>query len=119
MDRLACVDIAAFPLQLLLQAEPAWARLPAAVIAEDKPQALVLYVNTRARQLGVRPGQRYATALAIASNLQAGTIAGSRIDQQIRTLTDRLRRYTPHVEPSPDMPGVFWLDAQGLNRLYP
>ena len=46
-------------------------------------------------------------------------IARSRIDQQIRALTDRLRRYSPHVEPSPDMPGVFWLDAQGLNRLYP
>ena len=119
MDRLACVDLAAFPLQLLLQAQPGWARLPAAVVADDKPQGLVLYANTRARRLGVRPGQRYATALAIASDLQAGTVPPSHIDRQIRILSDRLRRYSPHVEPSADTPGVFWLDAQGLNRLYP
>jgi protein ImuB len=119
VDRLACVDIAAFPLQLLLQAQPAWARLPAAVVDDDKPQALIQYVNTRARRLGVRPGQRYATALAIASELQAGTVSRSQIDEQVRLLADRLRRYSPHVEPSADTPGVFWLDAQGLNRLYP
>ena len=119
MDRLACVDLAAFPLQLLLQAEPAWAQLPAAVIEDDKPQALVLYANTRARRLGVRPGQRYATALTIARDLQAGTVSRTEIDRRVTQLADRLRRYSPHVEPSHDTPGVFWLDAQGLGRLYP
>lgn len=119
MERLACVDLAAFPLQLLLLAEPAWARLPAAVVDDDKPQGLVLYANTRARRLGVRPGQRYATAVAIASDLQAGTVSSLQIERHIRSLADRLRRYSPHVEPSADTPGVFWLDAQGLNRLYP
>jgi protein ImuB len=119
VDRLACVDLAAFPLQLLLQAEPTWARLPAAVVDDDKPQGLVLYANTRARRLGVRPGQRYATAVAMASDLQAGTVSPLQIERHIRSLADRLRRYSPHVEPSADTPGVFWLDAQGLNRLYP
>jgi protein ImuB len=119
VDRLACVDLAAFPLQLLLLAEPTWARLPAAVVEDDKPQALVLFVNMRARRLGVRPGQRYATALSLASNLQAGVISPSQIERHVRLLADRLRRYSPHVEPASDAPGVFWLDAQGLGRLYP
>jgi protein ImuB len=118
VDRLACVDLASFPLQLLLQAEPAWARLPAAVIEDDTPQALVLYANTRARRLGVRPGQRYATALTLASDLQAGPVSRTDIDRHVTRLADRLRRYSPHVEPSHDTPGVFWLDAQGLGRLY-
>ena len=53
MDRLACVDVAALPLQLLLQAA---ARVgPSAgrgVVEDDRPQALVLFVERRAR---VRP----------------------------------------------------------------
>lgn len=119
MDRLACVDVAAFPLQLLLKAQPAWASLPAAVVAGDTPQALVEFVNRRASALGVRPGHRYAMALALARDLQAGTISQMQIDRHVDALADRLRRYSPHVEPSTDVPGVFWLDAQGLSRLYP
>ncbi|HKY20332.1 MAG TPA: DNA polymerase Y family protein [Vicinamibacterales bacterium] len=119
MDRWACVDIAAFPLQLLLKAHSEWARLPCAVVEDDKPQALVQFVNARAYKHGVRPGQRYATALALASDLQAGVMSPSQIEQHMRVLLDRLRCYSPHVEPSADTPGVFWLDAQGLNRLYP
>jgi protein ImuB len=119
VDRWACVDIVGFPLQLLLKDQAKWARLPCAVVEDDKPQALVQFVNARAYQHGVRPGQRYATALALASDLQAGVIPPSRIVQHTRVLADRLRRYSPHVEPSADTPGVFWLDAQGLNRLYP
>jgi nucleotidyltransferase/DNA polymerase involved in DNA repair len=58
--RLACVDLPAFPLQLLLRRHPEWAGYPAAVVAEDKPQGLVLWVNEAARELGVLPGLRYA-----------------------------------------------------------
>lgn len=119
MDRWACVDVAAFPLQLLLKAQPAWARLPAAVVAGDTPQSLVQFVNRRAYTLGVRPGHRYAMALALAKDLQAGAISRTEIDRHVSALVDRLRRYSPHVEPSTDVPGVFWLDAQGLSRLYP
>ena len=36
----------------------------------------------------------------------------------LAALTERLRGFTPDVEPSRDMPGVFWLNAQGLGRLY-
>lgn len=119
MDRLACVDVAAFPLQLLLRAHPDWAMHPAVVVEEDRPQAPVLFVNLQARRLGVRSGQRYASALAMARGLRAGTVSPSQIDQGVRALADRLRRYSPHVEPSSITPGVFWLDASGLRHLYP
>lgn len=119
MDRLACVDIVALPLQLLLRTEPDWARAPVAVVEDDRPQALVLYANARARRLGVRPGQRFATALAFAKDLRAGTVSRSQIARHITQLADSLRLYSPHVEPSTDTEGVFWLDAQGLERLHP
>lgn len=118
MDRLACVDVAALPLQLLLRAHPDWRSWPTAVVEDDRPQAAVLFVNRYARRAGVRSGQRYATALALARELRAGTIAASDIAHEIRALLERLRRYSPHVEPSPDRPGVFWLDASGLDHLY-
>lgn len=119
MDRLACVNVTALPLQILLRDHPAWANLPVAVVEEDRPQAFVLYLNARARKAGVRLGQRYAVALTFARDLQAAAISSSQIAESVHVLADRLRRYSPSVEPASDMPGIFWLDARGLERLHP
>ena len=119
VDRLACINVATLPLQILLRDHPAWARLPAVVVGEDRPNGLVLYLNARAHQAGVRSGQRYATALSLARNLQAGTVSQSQIEETVHALTERLRKYSPHVEPAIDAPGVFWTDVHGLDRLYP
>ena len=45
-NRVACIDLPALPLQLLLRRRPDWRRLPAAVVAEDNPQAPLLWVNS-------------------------------------------------------------------------
>ena len=119
MDRLACVNVAALPLQILLRMHPAWARFPVAVVEEERPQALVLCVNALARKSGIRTGQRYAVALSLANTLQAGVVSPLQIQEMVRTITDFLRRYSPEIEPSANLPGVFWLDARGLERLYP
>ena len=118
MVRLACVDVPAFPLQLLLRQHPDWKEHPVAVVAEDRPQALLLWVNERARRDRILPGQRYAQALSLSSDLRAGTVAQQEIAKETLSLVDRLRRYTPEIEPSIDTPGTFWLNAQGLERLY-
>ena len=118
MERLACIDVPAFPLQLLLKEHPEWRAYPAAVVAEDKPQAPLLWVNEKARQSGVLPGQRYSAALSLARELRAGTMGAYAIRVGVDSLTEVLRRYSPHVEPSTDVPGLFWLDASGLHRLY-
>lgn len=116
--RLACLDLPAFPLQLLLRRHPDWAGHPAAVVAEDKPQGLVLWVNDRARQQGVLPGLRYAAAFALASTLRAGEVSADESSKALDALTERLRRFTPEVEPAGQEPGVFWLNGSGLQRLY-
>jgi protein ImuB len=117
--RLACVDLPAFPLQLLLKRHPDWAAYPAAVVAEDKPQGAILWVNERARQSGVLPGLRYAAALSLASGLRAAEVAPKEITQAVSELTRRLMGFSPEVEPAAGEPGVFWLNGAGLNRLYP
>lgn len=118
MDRLACINVAILPLQILLRAHPAWARLPVAVVENDRPSALILCLNAAARRVGIRSGQRYAAALALAGNLQAGTVSQSQVQAIVDELTGRLRRYSPHVEPASGTPGVFWADVQGLDHLY-
>jgi protein ImuB len=117
--RLACVDVPAFPLQLLLKRHPEWIGQPAAVVAEDKPQGLILWVNEKARQSGVLPGWRYAAAFSLASALRAGEVSPAELNKAVTTLTAQLMRFSPEVEPSALEPGVFWLNCVGLERLYP
>jgi protein ImuB len=62
---------------------------------------------------------RYAAALSLARQLRAGVVPGSEIKANVSTLADLLRSFTSDVEPSRQEPGVFWLGASGLSRLYP
>ena len=89
-----------------------------AVVAEDKPQGMVLWVNEKARQQGVLPGLRYAAAFSLASALRAGEVAPAERKNAGNELAHRLMRFTPEVEPSAEEPGVFWLNGAGLQHLY-
>ena len=113
MDRMACVDLPAFPLQLLLKRHPEWRERPAVVVDEDKPQGKVLWVNERARASRILPGMRYAAALTLAGDLRAAVVSAVQIERAVGALVKRLIYFTPGVEPSRDEPGVFWLDASG------
>ena len=118
MDRMACVDLPAFPLQLLLQRHPDWIGRPVAVVDRDKPQGVVLRVNETAHAAGVRAGMRYSAGLSLARTLHAGEVPPADVEQGTADVLARLRRFSPRVEPCPDEPGVFWLDASGLSHLY-
>lgn len=119
MARLACVDLPAFPLQLLARAHPEWAGRPAVVVAEDAPQAPCVWVNAQARRAGILPGTRYAAALAIDPGLRAGVVRDAQVAAGVAEVVRRLRRFTPEIEPCDDEPGVFWANAGGLDRLHP
>ncbi|MFQ5899350.1 MAG: DNA polymerase Y family protein [Candidatus Methylomirabilia bacterium] len=119
MDRLACANLPAFPLQLLRRRHPEWAAHPVAVVAEDRPQGLILWVSRSARQAGVLPGLRYAAGLSLVPHLRADVVSPAEIKKEVAALTERLGRFTPDVEPSSEEPGVFWLSVAGLNLLHP
>jgi protein ImuB len=118
VDRLACVDLPAFPLQLLLRGQPAWRTCPVAVVDRDRPQGVILWVNERARARRILPGMRYAAGLSLAGDLRAAEVPRSEIDRAAAAVRRDLRRFTPHVESADGEPGVFWLDASGLERLH-
>jgi protein ImuB len=118
MERLACADIPALPLQVLLRLHPEWRPHPVAVVAEDAPHSAVLWVNARAREGGVFPGLRYGSALSLIPDLRAAPVPASDIARAVDALTGALRRFSPDVEPADADPGVFWLDASGLAPLH-
>ncbi|MCA9701501.1 MAG: hypothetical protein KC431_28535, partial [Myxococcales bacterium] len=117
-DRVACVELPALPLQLLLLEQPRWRELPVAVVEADRPQAKLLWINEEARALGVLPGMRCAAARSLAPQLRASVVAPERIEQAIDQLFSLLLGFSPRVEPEPDAPGTLWLDPSGMNLLW-
>lgn len=119
MERIACVNLSEFPLQILLRRRPEWRPHPTVVVDRDHAQGIVLWVDERARERRILPGMRYASALSLTNALRAGVVPESEIRETIDALSGKLRFYTPEVEPSAHEPGVFWLGASGLSLLYP
>ena len=115
--RVACLDLPAFPLQLVWRQEPAWRAHPVVVIDSDRPQGEVLWACERARAAGVLVGQRYAHALSLCDGLRARVVPGEQIEEAITELRTVLHRFSPRVEPGD--PGTFWLDGDGLERVFP
>ena len=118
VDRMACINIRALPLQLLLRRHPEWKQRPVAVVEQEKPQSPLLWVNAPAGQAGIRSGMRYASALSLDRDLCAGTVSEREIREAVRQVHQLLDRFSPRVEPCEDEPGVFWADASGLDKLY-
>ena len=118
MDRLACVDVPVLPLQLLLRRHDDWSALSVAVVDRDTPQGLITHLNESARKGGIRTGMRYADALSLEPALRAGTVSEADVEQGVDAVVERLRRFSPTIEPSAELPGVLWLDASGLELLY-
>ena len=116
MTRVACLDIPALPLQLVWRAEPSWRAHPVVVIDEDRPQGSVLWACERARGAGVLVGHRYAHALSLCGGLRARVVPPEQIEAAIGELRTKLHELSPRVEPGE--PGTFWLDGDGLERIF-
>lgn len=119
MERMACVDIRVLPLQLLLRDHPEWSTQPVVVVDRDAPTGTILWANRHATDLRVLPGMRYAAGLAMTGALRGGVVETSDIQRSIDQILDHLWNFSPRVEPFPQEPGIFWLDASGLRYLYP
>ena len=119
MDRTGCIDVVHFGVQILLQQHPDWRGLKVAQVSEDSVRGLVTGVNAAARDAGIRMGMRLAHAVNLCPGLRAGVVSTGTYAHWRDLLLEILQRFSPAVEPCADLPGVFWLGAAGLERLYP
>ena len=117
-DRTACINIRELPLQLLLRKHPEWRERPVAVLKKENTQCPILWINSAASQSGIQSGMRYSSALSLDQNLCAGTISEGEIQAVLRQILKLLDRFSPRVEPCEQEPGIFWMDASGLDKLY-
>ena len=115
--KVACLDLPALPLQLVWREQPEMRAHPVVVIDEDRPQGSVLWACERARKTGVLVGQRYAHALSLCGALRARVVPPEQITNATDELRVALHALSPRVEPGE--PGTFWLDGDGLDRLFP
>src|SRR4249920_115485 len=80
--------------------------------ARDEPLALldnhqITHANAAARTLGVKPGLKRATALALAPQLRLGQADGLRDAQALGSVAHVALGFTPLVAlPPPDAPGL-------------
>lgn len=145
MERSACVDVPALPLQLLLRRERSFTEAPSGgpssaapkaapvvVVADDRPQAEVLWVDEAARRSRIRPGMSYAAAQSLDARVRAGVVSPEEIDEAIERIVERLSSFSPRIEAAPrttprpastppqveGAPGVFWLDPSGMVPLF-
>ena len=95
MDRMACVELPAFPLQLLLKRHPDWVDRPVAVVDRDKPQGVILWVNEQARAARIRTGMRYSAGLSLAHTLHAGEAPPADVEQGVAAIVDRCTDSAP------------------------
>jgi protein ImuB len=118
-DRMACADLPAFPLQLLMGRYPEWRDLPVAVVSRETPQGEVLMTSRRAREQGVFPGLRCAAGMGLAPELRTRAVSQAEIDEARAGVIETLWAFSPQVEADQGRSGAFWLNASGLGRLYP
>jgi protein ImuB len=115
--RVACLDLPAFPLQLVWRQHPDWRGQAVVVIERDRPHGEVLWACEHARASGVQIGQRYSHALALCPELRARVVPAEQIAEATTELRTVLKQFSPGVEPGD--PGTFWLDGEGLERMFP
>ncbi len=115
---LACVIIPSLPLQIFAAKDPEVRARPAVIVEAERPQAEVLWTNRKARLIGILPGMRYGSALAVHGELRAGVISPAEVQGAVDALVKALHQESPRVEANTQEPGVFWLDMKGLSGIF-
>ena len=117
--RLACLSIPDFTMQIFLFERPEWKGDAVVLLDRNEANGRIMSLNPAASALGLGRGMLYGPCLGIHRNLKAGVIdSGRRRDWQER-IENLLLGYSPVVERSDFLEGVWWLDASGLSALYP
>lgn len=116
VNRVACVMIPGFPLELYTRSDPDFDGQPLALAESEAETALVAAVNDQASAEGIVPPMTVAQARALCRSL---IIIPRRIEQEMiesNSIYKLLQKISPYVEEHSS--GVFYLDISGFGLLY-
>ncbi len=119
MDQLACVNVLRLPLQIEGIIHPETLLSPTVLLDKDSPNGKVLMANRAARRKGLKKGMRYAEALSLESSVHACISDQKKIKTYSDKILKTLLLFSPEVEVSTELPGIFWLNADGLLSIFP
>ncbi|MBN2716127.1 MAG: hypothetical protein JXX14_09755 [Deltaproteobacteria bacterium] len=117
MSRTACVNLFSFSLQLLLQQHEDWYDFPVAVVSGENASGRILELNQHAKAFGVKKNDSYVSALSLCPILKARTVSLTEQKNRTAQLLTSLQTFSPSVETGMEF-GVFWLDCNGIDRMY-
>jgi nucleotidyltransferase/DNA polymerase involved in DNA repair len=115
---LVCISFSAFPLQILQREKGLGRDVPLVVVRSERPGATILACNPAAAACGVSVGMSYSQALSLSGRVVAGVVSPEIRDSTRREITALLGEFSPLVEESPQVEGVFWIGVNGLDRLF-
>ncbi len=118
-NRIACVYVPDFLLQLSLHNLPQDFRAPVALVDRSDSRAIVMAVDERAAAKGIYPGLSYANAIGLCPQLHAACPHSGQINQIHRRIITQLGLFSPAVEPVAELFGAYYLDVSGMTRLEP
>lgn len=117
-ERVALVKLPDLPLQMLLQERTEFRGRPTAVISHEGPEGRILYLNRAALAAGLRLGLTHAAARDRLPGLHTGVVPPERVHALEAELASGLQMLTPKVEPCTHFPSTFYLDPNGMEKLY-
>ncbi len=118
MKRIGCISFPLLPLQILLKARPAWREAPVAVVASERPEARLVQVNRRAAALKLRVGMTQSAARQLVPHVHTAVVPEHEVEAFAVELGRALHTFSPRVERDRYFPETFFIDPQGLDKLY-
>ena len=117
MKRVSCVLLPMLPLQILLRNKPHWAGAPIAVVDDEGPNGRITHLNALAKKSRLRIGMRQTVARDLLPNLHTAVVSPEETADVSHELIASLQTFSPRVEAT-DHAGAFYVDPEGLRRLY-
>ena len=117
--RVACVCVPDFLLQSSTRELPKDFHHPVALVDREDARATIIAVDSNASRRKIYPGLRYVSAVAICPELHAVSSHPRQIDQIHQRVLHDLGSFSPGVESAQQLPGTYYLDCSGMDRLEP
>ncbi len=118
MDRLACINIDSFLLQIVTKRHPKKVNMPLVVVESDTPSACILQVNASARKQHVMPGDSYRHAMAVCPDLIAEVVTEWEVSLAHEDILYALHSLAPSLQAQEKTSGIFWVNMVGMLPLF-